>query len=168
MLQKPSFAFQQGRRCALATAFELPQRVGSTDGAIRCTQLTKCIFTPCHPFTGFGIAAANIAQRVLPIGSAIAPLKIAERVLTPDHPLPSFWVATTHITQCIFTVSCSITALEVAQDISSPGDARARIPDIAESILTQDALLAIVTLIAGMAQCIFSIGAVGCKHDLRR
>jgi len=52
LLQKPSFPLKQGWRCTLATAFELPQRVGSAGKSIRGSHVVKALLTPGHPLTG--------------------------------------------------------------------------------------------------------------------
>jgi hypothetical protein len=72
-----------------------------------------------------------------------------------------FGIAAAQIAQRVFPIGGAIAALEVAERIFAPDNARSRVFDVAERILTQGALLAIVTPVAGMPQCIFSIGAVG-------
>lgn len=104
------------------------------------------------------ISTVQTGQR---IDSKNCGLQITEAILTRGYTPSGFRVDAAHIAQRIFTVSCAITALEVTQRIAAPSGPGARVFDIAERILTQGALFAIVTLVAGMAKRIFPIGAVG-------
>lgn len=107
---------------------------------------------------------AQRAQGVSTTDGAIRSTEIAEAILAPGNRLARARIADTHIAQTVFAVGSTFAAANIAEGVFAPSGAALRVPDVAETVLAQGTTLAIVTLVAGIAEAVLAIGAVGCMY----
>lgn len=109
------------------------------------------------------------SQRSVPSESVrqTVPSQVAQAVFAPGDRIASAGIADAHIAQTVSAVGGAFTAANIAKGVFAPGGACARVPDVTKAVFAQSACLAVLTLIAGVAEAVLAIGAVGCMYRTR-